>query len=182
MLVISLIGQKGGAGKSTLARVLTSAMVADGHHVMLLDCDPNCSTIRFVERLNANDPVSAAFLTVHACRSTADIEARLDEADEAGRYTYCLIDTQGDLVGWVDEVIAVSDRVVIPLKVSRTDFDVQMQTYRRYEALREAVEDPAELAPICLVLNQIKPGIKYLKSLAGSSTRWRSIRRCCASS
>lgn len=166
MKVISLIGQKGGAGKSTMTRVLLSAMVADGKHVLLIDSDPNRSTMAFAESLAENDPDSAAFVSAHHCLSTEDIEELIDKAHASGKVDYCLIDTQGDLEVWVDEVIALSDRIIIPLKVSKTDFSAQMATYNRYMSLKEAVENPEDLPPICFVLNQIKPGIKYPKALS----------------
>ncbi len=166
MKVISLIGQKGGAGKSTMTRVLLSAMVANENHVLMLDCDPNRTTMTFAKSLSENDPDSAAFVTARHCLSTAEIEERIQKAEDSGKADYCLIDTQGDLEEWVDDVIALSDRIIIPLKVSKSDFNVQMETYQRYQALKDAVEDPHALAPLCFVLNQIKPGAKYPKALA----------------
>lgn len=165
MKVISLIGQKGGAGKSTIARILTSAAVMQSKRVVLLDCDPNKSTFTFYEKLTRNDPASAQSVMGFHCSNTQEMEARIIEADEAGDVDYCIVDTQGDLVKWVDDVIELSDRVIIPVKVSETDFTVQMATYQRYEALREALADPSQLAPVMFLLNQIKPGVKYPISL-----------------
>lgn len=165
MKVISLIGQKGGAGKSTIARILTSAAVMQDKRVVLLDCDPNKSTFTFYEKLTRNDPASAQSVKGFHCSNTQEMEAHVIEADEAGDVDYCIIDTQGDLVKWVDDVIELSDRVIIPVKVSETDFTVQMATYQRYEALREALADPSQLAPVMFLLNQIKPGVKYPISL-----------------
>lgn len=165
MKVISLIGQKGGAGKSTIVRILASAVVMQGKRAVLLDCDPNKSTFTFYQKLTRNDPTSAESVKGFHCTNTQEMEARIIEADQSGEFDYCIIDTQGDLVKWVDDVIELSDRVVIPVKLSETDFTVQLATYQRYVALKEAVADPSELAPIMLLLNQIKTGVKYPASL-----------------
>lgn len=165
MQVISLIGQKGGAGKSTIVRILASAIVLEGKRVTLLDCDPNKSTFMFYENLTENDPKSAKSVRAFHCANTQEMEQRIIEADNAGDMDYCLIDTQGDLEIWVDDVIELSDRVVIPVKVSETDIKVQMATYNRYLELRSALSDPSQLAPIMFCLNQVKLGIKYPISL-----------------
>lgn len=165
MKVISLIGQKGGAGKSTMLRVLASAAVMNGHRVLLLDCDPNKSTFSFYEKLQQNDPTSAKVVSAVHCASTAEMEAQIVAADEIGNVDYCFIDTQGDLVSWVDDVIELSDRVVMPVKLSTTDIEIQLKTLERYTALQNALEDPSQIAPMVLVLNQIKPGVKYPTSL-----------------
>ncbi len=165
MKVISLIGQKGGAGKSTMLRVLASAAVMNGKRVLLLDCDPNKSTISFFEKLQQNDPTSAKSVNAIHCASTAEMEAHIASADEGESVDYCFIDTQGDLVSWVDDVIELSDRVVVPVKLSTTDIDIQLKTLDRYTALQNALEDPSQIAPVVLVLNQIKPGAKYPSSL-----------------
>ena len=136
MKVISLIGQKGGAGKSTVARVLASAAVLEGKRVLMLDCDPNKSTYSFYQKLMRNDPTSAESVTAFHCANTEEMERHIIEADETGNIDYCIIDTQGDLVNWVDDVIELSNRVIIPVKVSETDFTVQLETYKRYVALR----------------------------------------------
>ena len=165
MKVISLIGQKGGAGKSTVARVLASAAVLEGKRVLMLDCDPNKSTYSFYQKLLRNDPTSAQSVAAFHCANTEEMERHIIEADETGNIDYCIIDTQGDLVNWVDDVIELSNRVIIPVKVSETDFTVQLETYKRYVALRDAVVVPSKLPPIMFLLNQIKPGVKYPASL-----------------
>lgn len=158
MQVISLVGQKGGAGKSTLVRVLTSAIVAARKRVTILDCDPNRSSVRFAAKLAEFDAPSAAFVEAYGCNSTTEVDQRIAAADASGSCDYCLIDTQGDLVGWIDEIITMSDRVVIPVKVSSTDMAIQLETYAYYEAFREAVVNADDLPPAMLVLNQVKSG------------------------
>lgn len=165
MMVISLIGQKGGAGKSTIVRILASAAVMQEKRVVLLDCDPNKSTFTFYQKLTQNDPKSAESVKGFHCTNTQEMETRIIEADQSGDFDYCIIDTQGDLVKWVDDVIELSDRIIIPVKLSETDFTIQLATYERYVALKEAVADPSQLAPVMLLLNHIKTGVKYPASL-----------------
>ena len=45
-LIVSLVSQKGGVGKSTLARALAMALETGGMKVLLADLDPQQSTSR----------------------------------------------------------------------------------------------------------------------------------------
>ena len=49
MFVVSLLSQKGGTGKSTLAIQLAVAAMLDGHTVIIIDLDPQGSAVMWGE-------------------------------------------------------------------------------------------------------------------------------------
>lgn len=165
MLVMSIIAQKGGAGKTTVARCLISAMVATGKRVVILDCDPNESAFLFYENMKVYDPASAEFVIGHHCKSPNELVEMLNQYDADGSYDFAIIDTEGQLAHWTEQVIALSDRVVIPVSLSRTDVLLSLKTLNFYQELRNRLDNPDEAPPCVLLLNSLENEKKYNSGL-----------------
>ena len=92
MNIVSIVGQKGGTGKTTLAQCLAVAASQDGLSVLILDLDPQANTANWYDRRqNKESPLVA----------TAP-PGRLTQAVEAARSSgldLVLIDTPGKLEG-----------------------------------------------------------------------------------
>ena len=56
MFIISLVGRKGGTGKTTLALGLAVAAARAGHAAVILDIDPQTSAARWKEQRSADNP------------------------------------------------------------------------------------------------------------------------------
>ena len=85
MKTISIISQKGGAGKTTLALNLAAAAEALGHSTVVIDLDPQASAKGWHDHRNKETPV---VISAHASR-LADV---LETARKHGA-ALCIIDT-----------------------------------------------------------------------------------------
>lgn len=85
MQVISLVSNKGGAGKTTLAINLAVAASLEGHQTALIDLDPQGSSAQWGDSREAPEPV---IVSVQAPRLKTVLEAA-----EGSGAEFCFIDT-----------------------------------------------------------------------------------------
>lgn len=114
MRTIVVAAQKGGAGKTTLARNLAVAAAQEGDRVLCLDLDPQGSLRAWWESREDDvpvmldrDPAPAIFGdTLRAVRSQFD---------------FCIVDTPPAAPEWLSEVLAHADLVLVPVRPSPDD-------------------------------------------------------------
>ena len=113
MQVISVLNQKGGVGKTTLSVNLASALKAMGRKVLLVDADPQGSSLDWAAAREA-DPlfsvVSCPKPTIH--KTVADIGAGKD---------FVIIDGAPRVTDLARSCIMASDLVLIPVQPSPYD-------------------------------------------------------------
>lgn len=114
MKTLVIAAQKGGAGKTTLARNLAVAAAQDGQRVLVLDLDPQQSLRAWwrgresdAPMMLANDPEP------HALRAT------LDAAQ--GHFDLAVIDTPPAAPSWLTETLQAADLALIPVRPSPDD-------------------------------------------------------------
>ncbi|OWJ96020.1 ParA family protein [Paracoccus yeei] len=105
MQVIAVAMQKGGVGKSTLARSLAVAAVRDGLSVLILDMDAQQSVSQWAERRDADMPV-VVFSTEN------ELPKRLDQAK--GVADLVIIDTPPARSTEAPAAVEAADLVLIP--------------------------------------------------------------------
>ena len=114
MKAILIAAQKGGAGKTTLARNLSVAASLDGRKVLCLDLDPQGSLRGWWESREAETP---AMLdrdpAPHALRATLDAAK--------AQFDLCIIDTPPAAPEWLSEALGAADLVLIPVRPSPDD-------------------------------------------------------------
>lgn len=114
MKTILIAAQKGGAGKTTLARNLAVQAAGDGRSVLCLDLDPQGSLRGWWESRESDAP---AMLdrdpAPHALKATLD-------AAQA-QFELCIIDTPPAAPEWLSEALGVADLVLIPVRPSPDD-------------------------------------------------------------
>lgn len=120
--VIAFISQKGGVGKSTLARALAREAAASGLKVKIADLDPDQATIvdwHKVRTQRAIDPP----LSVELFRTAAQALAGADGHD------LLVIDGPAKASGGTTEIAKRADLVVQPTGASRDDLNPAVRVF-----------------------------------------------------
>jgi chromosome partitioning protein len=115
---IVVLNPKGGSGKTTIAINLASYLAAHGHVPVLMDFDPQGSSVRWVKKRKPTQPpihVIAAF--EKDTRTTRAFQLRVPEAT-----THVIIDTPAALEArQLPEMTRDADKVLVPVLPSDID-------------------------------------------------------------
>ncbi len=128
-LVVSVVGRKGGAGKTTTAFNLAGVFVEMKRPVQIIDLDPQQSLSRLVERQGERDLVQALGAQAEEHVSLGDVGTWL--ARILPREGSIIIDTPPYLGAIMDAAIAVADRVLLPTRLAQQDIDSLLDTLTR---------------------------------------------------
>jgi chromosome partitioning protein len=138
MRTIVLATQKGGSGKSTLAIGLALAAQQAGHHVRLIDTDPQATLCSWRSRRRLGEP------QVEALCEADILEQRLPALDRGG-VTLTIIDTASGLSAETKAAIGCADLCLIPARPSLADIEATAPTLRIARAWNR---------PVAFILNQ----------------------------
>lgn len=114
MKTIVIAAQKGGAGKTTLARNIAVSASQDGSRVLCLDLDPQGSLRAWWESRQADTPAM-----LERDPSPASLRATLEAAQ--AQFDVCVIDTPPAAPEWLSEALEAADLVLIPVRPSPDD-------------------------------------------------------------
>ena len=115
MKVLSIVSQKGGTGKTTLATHLSVEAERNGHTIALIDLDPQASAAKWGDHREADSP---AVVATPASRLKHWLEiAKNNEA------TLAIIDTPPNTESSILEIAKVLSLVLIPCQPSLADVD-----------------------------------------------------------
>ena len=144
MPVIALVGNKGGAGKTTLCINLARAF-AERDTTVVLDADPQQSSYNW----HAISDRSSSFAVVPASEQVIDVTAAY--VDQA---RYVLIDCPPSVHSQqTTEALSRADLALIPVQPSPLDLWASVQIEAEVERARESNPDLRAL----LVINQLEP-------------------------
>src|SRR5215813_6811086 len=116
-MIVAVLGEKGGTGKTTLATNLAGMRAADGHDVLLLDADRQASASYWAEkRSHQHSPVPA----VQSVQKFGDGLMRTVR-DMARRYDDILIDVGAGDTREVESALRVADLAIVPVQPARLD-------------------------------------------------------------
>ena len=141
MFTISLVGQKGGSGKTTAILGLAVAGALAGHAVAVIDLDPQATAANWKDRRKEENP---AVVSAQASR----LRQTLDAAESSG-VGYVFIDTAGRNDDSALSAARMADLVLIP---TRTNI-VEIETLGAVNDLLRLAGSP----PALVVLNGIHP-------------------------
>jgi chromosome partitioning protein len=113
--IVSVVGQKGGLGKTLVGLGLAVAGVSKGYSVCVLDLDPQRTAANWGERRGNESPA------VVACQVGA-LPAALEAAEAEGA-ALCVIDTPGKSNDVAVAAAKVAGLVILP--IAPTVFDVE---------------------------------------------------------
>ena len=114
MKTILIAAQKGGSGKTTLARNLSVAATEDGRNVLCLDLDPQGSLRGWWESREAEAPFMLD-------RDPLPDALRVSLNAAQNRFDLCIIDTPPAASEWLTEALVAADLVLIPVRPSPDD-------------------------------------------------------------
>jgi chromosome partitioning protein len=163
MFTLSIISQKGGTGKTTVAVQLAATAAKVGEAVVVIDLDPQTNALNWKDRREAENPV---VLSVQVSRLRQTVEtARANGAD------LVIIDTAGKAESAAIEAARLSDLVLVP---SLGDvFD--METLPTVRTLIRAGGDP----PAFVLYNAIHPqGSKIADQLKAMTADYCGLPAC----
>lgn len=115
-MIVALLNQKGGAGKTTLALHLAGAWAARGLRVTLIDADPQASSLDWSAQ-RAREGLLRRFATIGLARDTLHREA----PDLARAADHLIIDGPPRVAALMRSALLAADLVLIPVQPSPLD-------------------------------------------------------------
>ncbi|OJH43397.1 ParA family protein [Paracoccus sp. SM22M-07] len=150
--ILSLMHKKGGAGKSTVAKLMASAFLFKDAKVLLIDMDENGDYLgwwqRAVENGLSSDKLSARF----AEDSKALFEIINNNEDD---FDIIIVDTKGEAIGYADDLAGASDALIMPCMNSKADRERAAETLKWHDDLRARASDPSDIPPIFVVMTRV---------------------------
>lgn len=113
MKTIAILSQKGGAGKSTLARAFAIAGLMDGQRTAIIDADPQGTVLSWAKRRQAKAPAVFGL----EGRTLADV---LNEVRGKGAQL-AIIDTPPHVKPLISIAASEADAVAVPIRPSPDD-------------------------------------------------------------
>lgn len=146
MKTILVASSKGGAGKSTLASNLAACFALDGKRTVLVDADPQLSSMRWAERRSG---LESAVLPIEA---SGRKNWRASLPDDAERV---VIDAAaGSMADDLERFIEHADAIVVPVLPSALDIEA---TVGFLNSLAKVPRVHKRKLPVGLVLNRTRP-------------------------
>jgi chromosome partitioning protein len=115
-MIVALLNQKGGVGKTTLALHLAGQWARDGARVCLIDADPQASALDWAQQ-RAQSGLPRLFGVLGLCRETLHMEARA----QAAHVDFLLIDGPPRVAGLMRSALIAADLAIVPVQPSALD-------------------------------------------------------------
>lgn len=156
--IIAAIQQKGGAGKSAMIDCLAGVFVEDGAKVLLIDTDPQASSVDWAELSKYENLDHIGLLD----------ETRLYDFVKSAspQYNVILIDTAGFDSLMATYVTQIADLILIPTNGSKKDIMGAAKTWKHIEMLTSRNDRPPTVKIAFWKVNPQTSVFKGAKALA----------------
>lgn len=145
-MILTVGGEKGGPGKSTVATTMTAMRATAGRQVLLVNADAQSTSIHWAAA-RRDHPEVPQVTTVTLRGGTIHKEI----ADMAKRFDDVIIDTGGHDCVELRSAMIASDRLLMPLRPSQPD----LWTIEKMAEIVEAVSTVNERLQCLLFANQV---------------------------
>ncbi len=147
-MIIGVVNQKGGTGKTTVATNLAACFAEEGRDVLLIDADPQRSALEWrADRPDEKPPLQTIGLPVKNLHQEIERFRR--------KYEVILIDGGGRITATARAAVMVADFVIIPILPSKPDI-LSTQDF-----FREVIDEVAALKKEvkgAILINQAQTG------------------------
>ena len=145
-MILTVGGEKGGPGKSTVATTMAAMRATDGRQVLLVNADAQSTSIHWATARRDHPEVpQVTTITLRGPKIHSEI------ADMAKRFDDVVIDTGGHDCVELRSAMIASDRLLMPLRPSQPD----LWTLEKMAEIVEAVTTVNERLQCLLFTNQV---------------------------
>jgi chromosome partitioning protein len=116
-MIVAVLGEKGGTGKTTLATNLAGMRAAEGRDVLIIDADRQGSASYWAEKRTDTHPDLPTVQSVQKFGGGLQLAVR----DMARRYADIIIDAGAGDSREVESALRVAERAIIPVQPSGLD-------------------------------------------------------------
>jgi len=147
-MIIAVINQKGGAGKTTLSVHLACYLLDQGKRVAFVDNDPQASASSWLT-------AAAPTMPIFAIQTAQELVERLPELDAEFDAVVC--DGSPRLNEQTHVLMYLADRILIPVLPSALDVKATFQTQQAVAKVTEArLADGLDQPTVRLILNKVR--------------------------
>lgn len=151
---LSVVAQKGGTGKTTLAVNLAVLAAMDGLRVALIDCDPQRSAAGWWQIREADWPILIE-------QPAGQLPAVMETLKAEG-FNLAVVDTRPSVEAETLEAVQNSTAAIIPTRPTSMDISAVALTAQLVRSAQK---------PGCIVLNQCPPSVKQGEAPLTAETR-----------
>jgi chromosome partitioning protein len=161
-MIIAVVNQKGGCGKTTIATNLAAMFAGEGREVLLVDADPEQRSAMnwCADRPDTLPKIHASSLPARNLRKDAD--------SLRAKWEVIIIDGGARVTEHAHAAVAAADWLIIPVKPSKVDLDATAQFLDIVQA------DMAKRDTLAggVILNQVQEGTAIGNAARQQITEW----------